>query len=185
MEKVKTSASDLTARKMPSSASRSALQSQGSGKSLGDLSRYANYESSRGEVVSNGTGSSADHIAAKVTSALSDAVAAVDRLKLARQQLDDITNDETLRSQEMAQIFQRASHDVSLAVKFAPVLVSRTDLTDLFAAKRFLVTADTAGKASGVVRKSERWLKGIVKDIGQDLVAARREAARVTVQDSL
>jgi hypothetical protein len=172
-----------TRRSRASAADSSKAPREGSGPALSDLTKYAAYEPAQGEVV--GGDSAADHLVKCISSALRDAVAAVDHLKRARQVLRNISEHGEMRSREMAQDFQGAASEVSSAVSWAPVLLRRADLTELFARKRFLVTAESAGKAANVVQKSEQWLKEIVRGIGRDLVVARREAVRVNLVDAL
>jgi hypothetical protein len=141
---------------------------------------YSSYESC-GETAEQETG--ADFVVTQVTAALRDTVAAVDQLKLARRILVELSKSNE-RSQEMSEKFQVASAAVAAAIKSSPALLSRNDL-ELFSRKRFLVTAESSLNASVVVRKSELWLKELVREIGKDLVAARREAMRVSLVDSV
>lgn len=145
---------------------------------------YSGYEPAYGAPMEGET--STDYLVHQVTAALRDTVAGVDHLKVARRILADIARDENHeRSQAMAARFQEASAAVSAAVQASSALLNRQDLTDLFARKRFLVTRESAKHGYKVVEKAEKWLKVIVREIGGDLVTARREAIRVSLVDSL
>lgn len=160
---------------------------------LADLSNYADYTPADADGVGFHTAvdslcaqSAAHHLADKVASALSDAVTAVDHLKCALLILDRIVRaDKSARSQHLRDEFVVAASEVANAARCAPVLARRAELMSVFGQKRFLVTRETATKAYNIVRKTEKWLKAIVKDIGRDLVVARREVRRVSSKDSL
>lgn len=85
----------------------------------------------------------------------------------------------------MATMFQDASAAVTDAVQSSSALLKREDLTELFGRKRFLVTTESSQQAYDVVSKSEKWLKGLVREIGSDLVLARQEALRVMLVDAV
>lgn len=85
----------------------------------------------------------------------------------------------------MATMFQDASAAVAAAMQSSSALLKREDLTELFGRKRFLVTTESSQQACEIVSKSEKWLKGIVREIGSDLVLARQEAMRVSLVDSV
>jgi hypothetical protein len=71
-------------------------------------------------------------------------------------------------------------------VHWAPVLARRAKLMRCFGVEkgRVLLTDEAIVHMRGVVADNERWLKEIVRDIGRDLVIARREAKRVSVIDA-
>lgn len=159
---------------------------------LADLTNYSDYTPADAGVGVHAASddlsahSSAHHLADKIANALCDAVTAVDHLKCASLVLETIARaDDSAHSQDLRTEYAVAAKEIASAVHWAPVLARRAELMAIFGQKRFLVTRDSAKKARVVVRKTEIWLKGIVKDIGRDLIVARREVRRVSSKDSL
>jgi hypothetical protein len=137
--------------------------------------------------------SSASLAVERVTAALCDAVTAVDHLKCAAMMLKAMGGqmrevgcggEEKRRGDRLD--FEAAAEEVKAAVHWAPVLGRRAELMRCFGVEkgRVLVTTESVRAMGVVVHNAEKWLKEIVRDIGRDLVIARREAKRVGVVDS-
>lgn len=111
----------------------------------------------------------------QIAACLRDTISALDLLKRAHRAYRELETTQTMRSADMMTRFKEGAEEVRKAWTVAPVLREREKLVELFERKRFLATSVAAKEAAVVVKESQRWLRGVIKEIGADLVRARSE----------